>query len=280
MDPLPALAASGTSIMPFALLGTVVVFFGVLAVIGIFVVVVVANRADPDPAGRRPLTVYCFGVSFFSVFAILFGSFGIVASLVQLIGGHAGIGTGAIHPVGDAVARSVAISSIITLIGTALVYVHLPRGLALSDGADSRRGPAGRVAQSYVVSVAFVSVLIAAVATVAVVYQLIRILGPGVFLLSGSRADATRPLIAGLFLAVAAAILAITHLGLLPPDVRLIRPFSPTPGPGTAWPGGPVGPGPGSAPQPVPPPGPLSASPGVAPDRPSAPEPPPAWTDG
>ena len=78
MDPLPALAASGTSIMPFALLGTVGVFFGVLAVIGIFVVVVVANRADPDPAGRRPLTVYCFGVSFFSVFAILFGSFGIV----------------------------------------------------------------------------------------------------------------------------------------------------------------------------------------------------------
>ncbi len=289
---------TGTSIVPLALAGSVAIFFGILAVVGIFVVVVVANRADPDPAGRRPLAVYYFGVSFFSVFAILLGSFGFVQSMVQLIGDHAGFNGSAIHPIGDAVARSAVMSSIVTLAGVALLSIHLPRGLALSEGADSRRGPAGRVAQSYVVGVAFVSVLIAAVATIALVYQLIRILGPGVFLLSGSRTSATRPVIAALFLAVAASVLAVVHLRLLPPDVRMIGRFpahrgATPPGPGGPagpGPGGPAGPGPGGpaapgpgpgvARQPVAPPGPVSGSPPPPPSWPPPSGPPPARPTG
>ena len=35
----------------------------VLSIIGVFVIIVVANRADPDPTGRRPQAVYYFAVS-------------------------------------------------------------------------------------------------------------------------------------------------------------------------------------------------------------------------
>ncbi len=63
-------------------------FFGLSAIPAVFVVIVVANRADPDPSGRRPLAVYLFGVSFFPTFVVLFGTFAMVLGLVQLMGSH------------------------------------------------------------------------------------------------------------------------------------------------------------------------------------------------
>src|ERR1700677_3081962 len=91
------------SIIPVSLAVAVGVFFGLAAIVSIFVVIVVANRADPDPSGRRPLAVYLFGVSFFSVFVVLFGTFAMVLGLVQLIGSHPGVVGVAKHPVGDSV---------------------------------------------------------------------------------------------------------------------------------------------------------------------------------
>jgi hypothetical protein len=243
-------AVPGVNVAPLALLGVILFLFVVLAVVGIFVVIVVANRADPDPAGRRPLVVYFFAVSFFSAFAVLFGTFAIVESLVQLIGGHAAGFSGAIHPVGDAVARGAVLSSLITLVAGALLVTHLRRGLALAEGADSRRGPAGRAAQSYVSAVAFLAVLIATVATIVLLYQVIRILGPGVFILRGTRVDALRVVVPALFLAAAAGGLAIAHLRLLPPDVRRFRAGPRPPGP-APMPTQPM-PGPALDPQPFP----------------------------
>src|SRR3954465_11176033 len=86
----------------------------------VLVILIVANRADPDPTGRRPAVVYSFAVSFIAMFVTLFSTFVIVAQLWSLIGSHH-TSTGsdqldsllsqsssapvAKHPYGDSVAR-------------------------------------------------------------------------------------------------------------------------------------------------------------------------------
>jgi len=204
------------------LLTVVGAFFVMAAVVGIFVVIVVANRAEPDPTGRRPLAVYFFGVSFFMVFAALFGSFGIVLSLVQLIGSHSG-GHGSfnsIHPVGDAVARVVIVSGIITVVAVVVLVVHLRRGLEVSGRADPRMGPLGRVAQSYVAAVCFVALIITVVSIVIALYQTVRIIAPGVFQVTGSRVGTLRPMLAAAYLALAALVLLMVHMRFVPAEVR------------------------------------------------------------
>ena len=163
---------------------------------------------------------------------------------MQLIGNHPPTNGLALHPVGDAVARAAVITAIVTVIGTILLSTHLPRGLALAEGADSRRGPAGRVAQSYVASVTFVSVFIASASAVVLVYRVVQILGPGVFELSGTRVDALRVVLGALYLVLAAGVVAAFHVSLLPPELRAIRPVRPPtrppPPPGADWAGSPT----------------------------------------
>jgi hypothetical protein len=243
-------------------LGVLLAVFVILAIIGTFVIIVVANRAEPDPSGRRPLVVYYLAVSFFAIFATLFATFAVVTSLAQLIGTNVSSSRGAIHPFGDAVARSVVLAGLIASIGVILLVTHLPRGLGLSGGADGRRGPSGRVAQSYAASVAFVAVAIASISAVVLIYEVARILGPGVFLLSGSRVDGLRILVPAGYVTLAAILLAVAHIRLLPPDVRGFVPF----GRGAAPPVAPTPPGP-AAPGPVVAPGapPVASVPVVGP---------------
>ncbi|HVC70933.1 MAG TPA: hypothetical protein VNC61_11825 [Acidimicrobiales bacterium] len=205
------ISGGGLSIIPVAAAIAAGVFFGLLALVAIFVVVVVANRADPDPTGRRPLAVYLFGVSFFSMFVVLFGTFAIVLGLVQLIGSHQGVANGSLHPVGDAVTRVVVLGGIIVAVAAVLLVTMLRRGLRLPELAQEPPGPVTRVAQSYAASVSFASVLIGAVSLVIFVYEVFRILAPGVFELSGSRVGAARVLVAALYLAFSSAAVVAFH---------------------------------------------------------------------
>jgi hypothetical protein len=218
------LSSGGLSILPAVLLSIFGIFFALIALVGIFVVVVVANRAEPDPTGRRPLAVYYFAVSFFTLFAALFGSFVIVYGLVQLVGSHGGGGGqggfGQIHPVGDAVARLAIVGGIVTVVALVVLVVHLRRGLELSGHADPRTGPIGRVAQSYVAAVSFVSILITVVAIVVALYETVRIIAPGVFQVHETRVETLRPTLAAAYLALAALAILMTHIRMLPPDVR------------------------------------------------------------
>ncbi len=216
---MTTLAGGSLSIVPVALLVAVGVFFGLAAVVAIFVVIVVANRADPDPSGRRPLAVYLFGVSFFSLFIVLFGTFAIVLGLVQLVGSHPGV-TGAFsqvkHPVGDSVARTVVLGGIIVSVAGLLLQIHGRRAMNLPEVAHNQPGPVARVAQSYAAAVSFVSIFIAAVSLIVFVYQAFRILAPGVFELSGSRVAAARVLLSALYLTFASAAIVLAHARLLP----------------------------------------------------------------
>jgi hypothetical protein len=244
---------AGVSIFPVALGVVAAVFLGLAVLVGILVIVVVANRAEPDESGQRPLAVYLFGVSFVAVFAALFSSFAIVFGLVQLMGSH-GPGpspfgfTPVAHPVGDAVARVVVLAGLVLAVSLTLLLTHVQRGLALPQWAERLPGPVSRVVRSYVSAVCFLAIVIAAASVVVLVYQVFRILGPGVFQLGGSRVEAARTLIAAFYLAVAAVVVVVTHMRILPngPFGSLARPFT---GAGPTAPGAP-----GSPPPPITPP--------------------------
>jgi hypothetical protein len=213
---MDSLTGGTLSIIPTALIIAAGVFFGLASVVAIFVVIVVANRAEPDPSGLRPLAVYLFGISFFSLFVVLFGTFAIVLGLVQLIGSHAASFSGEQHPVGDAVTRIVVLGGIIVAIAAVLLLASLRRVLAFPEIANGQPGPVARVAQSYAASVSFVSVIIAAGSLVVFFYEVFRILAPGIFELTGTRVDASRTLLSALYLAFAAAAVVGTHARLLP----------------------------------------------------------------
>jgi len=257
----------GNSGLPVQGLGPVVTgpgFFGgilplvlLLGLIALIVIVVVANRAEPDSTGRRPFVVYLFGVAFVTLWLALVSSTVVAGALFQLIGSHPQMLGAGSHPVGDAVARAAVFGGIITMISVAVLMPHLRRGLALSsaDGTSAKR-----VAQSYVSAVAFIAVLAAIVGLIVTIYAIFQIIAPGIFhaggatairsisfgparLLapgklpgtgaihvqviarSGGRIPTLRYLLTSLYFMLAATIILRGHLRLVPPDARPWRRF-------------------------------------------------------
>jgi len=203
---------SSSSLLPIAsiVVEILALFIGV-AIIGLFIIIVVANRADPDATGRRPQSVYFFAVSFVTLVTTIIGSIVVVFSVVDLVGRH---GPG----IGNAVARAVVIGGLITLLSGALLWTHLRRGVALvgSDPAS----PSRRVAQSYVSGVAFLSVMILLVVSILAVYLLFALGGPGVFGSFGGRTPALRDLIDAVYVGVVAATVLMTHRNLVTPGLQ------------------------------------------------------------
>jgi hypothetical protein len=203
---------SSSSVLPIAsiVVEILALFIGV-AIIGLFIIIVVANRADPDATGRRPQSVYFFAVSFVTLVTTIIGSIVIVFSLVDLIGHHS-------PGIGNAVARAVVIGGLITVLSGALLRIHLRRGVALV-GADPA-SPSRRVAQSYVSGVAFLSVLILLVVSILAVYLLFALGGPGVFGSFGGRTPALRDLIDAVYIGLVAVTVLLTHRNLVTPGLQ------------------------------------------------------------
>jgi len=255
-----------------SLLGLVVI----LTVVGVLVIVIVSNRADPDPTGRRPLSVYLFGISFVTLLTAVVGSVAVVASLVSLIGSH---GPG----VGNAVARGAVLGGLITVVSVAVLVVHLRRGLRFAV-ADGTAGPSQRIARSYVAAVAFVAVLVLVLSAIAGVYLVFVLVGPGVFGFGVSRTLAGEALIVTGYVAVVAVLIVLTHRNMVSPGLRFLK--EPTPWADQSGPAGPaVGyqtPAGGTAA--VPPTAPPAASPAPPPATPpgwtASPPPPPSTPPG
>jgi hypothetical protein len=207
-----ALVSSGSSLLPIAsIVVEILSLFVGVAIIGLFIIIVVANRADPDATGHRPQSVYFFAVSFVTLVTTIIGSIVVVFSVVDLIGHHsAGIG--------NAVARAVVIGGLITLLSGALLWTHLRRGVALV-GPDAT-SPSRRVAQSYVSAVAFLSVLILLVVSILAVYLLFALGGPGVFGSFGGRTPALRDLIDAVYVGLVAVTVLLTHRNLVTPGLQ------------------------------------------------------------
>ncbi len=269
-------------------LGAGLIFLVPLLLIGIVVIVVVSNRADPDPTGRRPLAVYLFAASFVALFTTMFASYGVVARLCSLIGttvtglstgdfsgddgfsdfsddsGGSGLAFGssttAQHPVGDAVSREVVVFALVALVAGAALFIHLRAASRLSD-PGSRSGPVGRVRSSYVAAVSFVCVLLAVTFAVVTLYAIFRLISPAIFAPGGdgSRAEAFRSLVPGLYFTVLSLVVLVAHLRATPSDQRPLfrraRPVAPLTGPYDVtappdYPAAPAGPPPTGTPAP------------------------------
>jgi hypothetical protein len=243
--------------------GVITIVFLVIAVIlliplligGVFVVVVVANRAEPDPSGQRPALVYALGASFLTLFTTLFATTSLVGALCRLIGSdHGGGGVtdlfgssesgGHLHPLGDSVARQAVISGIVAILAGVVCWLHLRAAARASQGVVTTVDPLARVRSSYVAAVSFIAVFIIVGAAAIVLYDVFRGISPGVFNASGrgDSVDVLRSLIPALYLALAAAAILLAHLRNAPPPFR--------PGVFASWFGG-GSPAPVVAPDPV-----------------------------
>jgi hypothetical protein len=211
---------SGPSV--FSILADVLSIVAVLAFVGLFVIIIIANRADPDPTGRRPQSVYFFAVSFVTLLTSVVGSYLVVSALVQLIGHHPKYAGAGSHVVDDSVARTATLGALITVVSLALLIVYLRRGLELAQAATEPTSPSLRVGQSYVSGVGFLSVLVLLVTTVLAVYLLFGIVGPGVFGSFGGRLPALRYFIDAVYLGGVAVIILVTHRNLVPPGLHLL----------------------------------------------------------
>jgi hypothetical protein len=221
-SPLTVTQSAASSIGSVLNIVTIVVeFLGLfffMTIIGLVIIIVVANRADPDPSGRRPQSVYYFAVSFVTLVTSIIGSIVVFVSLIQLIGHH---GPG----VGDATARAVVLGALITIASVVLLRIHLRRGVDLVGSEVT--SPSRRVAQSYVSAVAFLSILILLVIAILVVYLIFVLAGPGVFGSLGGRTNAWRALLDALYVGAVAGFVLQTHRNLVSPGLQFLRPIKP-----------------------------------------------------
>jgi hypothetical protein len=208
-----------------------------LVIGGVFVILVVSNRADPDPSGRRPAVVYSYALSFIALFVTLFATFDVVVNLVTLIGSHQSASasnfssfgslsgalatSGSQHPIGDAAARGIVIGLLVALVAGAAYLIHVRTADRATNGF-APVDPPGRVRSSYVAAVSFVCVVIVVIALVVAAYQVFRIIAPGVFNSGGdgSRIAALRTMLPLVYLALASAWLLRRHLWQVPPESR------------------------------------------------------------
>ena len=201
-----------SSILPIAsIVVEILALFVGVAIVGLFIIIVVANRADPDATGHRPQSVYFFAVSFVTLVTTTIGSIVVVFSVVALVGHHS-------PNIGNAIARAVVIGGLITVMSGALLRTHLRRGVALVG--PEATSPSRRVAQSYVSAVAFLSVLILLVVSILAVYLIFALAGPGVFGSFGGRTSTLRDLIDAVYVGLIAGTVLLTHRNLVTPGIR------------------------------------------------------------
>ena len=136
---------------------------GIVAVIAIFIalfsvvllvpiILIVANRAEPDPRGQRSHSVYLFGMSFVTLQLTFAGSVLIVTSLFSVIAPH-------VVPLTNSIARSVVIGGLLVVLFGAMLLLHLGRGIETARGDGALTGPNLRVMQSYAGVVGFIYLL-------------------------------------------------------------------------------------------------------------------------
>lgn len=179
-----------------------------------YVIIVIANRADPDPSGKRPMAAYLFGGSFLSLWIAYLGSIIGVEALVSLLHSNA--------PSSNTVARLVVVGFLMVLIGGVTHIIHRQRGLALSDSEVDPSSPTKRVMRSYVAAVSFISVLITLITVMILGYLIFQLVAPGVFGAAGTRADTLSSIVDSLYIVGATAFIFFSHQALAPAALRLL----------------------------------------------------------
>ncbi len=185
----------------------------------VLVILIVANRSEPDPRGMRPQSVYLFGMSFVTLQLTFGGSVLIMTALFSLIAPH-------YSPMGNAVTREVVVGALFVVIAGSVWVLHLRRGIETAGGDTGTIRPNTRVMNSYAGVVAFIYLLELVFSFGVAVYMLLALIAPGVFGSLGSSRSGTLALLLDLvYIMVASAIVLMIHANLGPSV------FPPRPGP-------------------------------------------------
>lgn len=212
---------------------------GVVAVVALFIalfsvillipiILIVANRSEPDQRGLRPQSVYLFGMSFVTLQLTFAGSVLIVTSLVSLISPH-------VSPLTNSVARAVVIGALIVVLAGLTLVLHLGRGIETARGDTGVTGPNLRVMRSYAGVVGFIYFLQVIFALGVSIYLVFALIAPGVFGSIGqSRSGTLATLLDLVYVMLASAYIVAAHSAIGP--TALVRrgasaPVSPGPGP-------------------------------------------------
>jgi hypothetical protein len=194
---------------------------GIVAVSAIFIalfslvllvpiILIVANRAEPDPRGQRSHSVYLFGMSFVTLQLTFAGSVLIVTSLFSVIAPH-------VLPLTNSIARSVVIGGLLVVLFGAMLLLHLGRGIEIARGDGALTGPNLRVMQSYAGVVGFIYLLQLITSLALSIYLLFALIAPGVFGSFGSSRSGTLAMLLDLvYVMLASAYVLMAHSSLGP----------------------------------------------------------------
>ncbi len=181
------------------------------------IILIVANRAEPDPRGLRPSSVYLFGMSFVTLQLTFAGSVVIISSLFSVIAPH-------YTPLTNSVARSVLVGALFVVLAGVALLLHLGRGIETARGDTEPSGPNLRVMQSYAGVVGFIYFLQLIFSLGAGIYLLFALIAPGVFGSIGSDRSGTLALLLDLvWVMLVSAYIVAAHSGLGPSALQARR---------------------------------------------------------
>jgi hypothetical protein len=171
-----------------AILGTYVsllLLLIVLASVGsivTYIIIVVANRAEPDPTGHRTSAIYHAGTAFVALWLEIAGVITIFVTLFNLIGTSNAMSlSSAIHPLGDSTIRGITIGLLLSIVGGYTALTHRAKAIELANNDEVVASPSRRIVRSYAAVVSFISVIVVVVTVLAVVWAVLGLMAPGVY---------------------------------------------------------------------------------------------------
>ena len=98
-----------------------------------YIIIVVANRAEPDPSGNRTSAIYHVGTAFIALWLEIAGVITIFVTLFALIGaGGTTYFSTEVHPLGDSTIRGITIGLLLSVVGGYTSLTHRTKALDLA----------------------------------------------------------------------------------------------------------------------------------------------------
>ena len=180
-----------------------------------YIIIVVANRAEPDPTGRRTSAIYHVGTAFIALWLEIAGVITIFATLFALIGaGTRPTSRTRFTRSGTRPSGGLTIGLLLSIIGGYTALTHRAKAIELASADESEASPSKRVVRSYAAVVSFISVLVVVVTLLAIVWAVLGLIAPGVYQ-AGSRTGDTRLLLDELTVLAVFAWVFSTHRRLV-----------------------------------------------------------------
>lgn len=137
-----------------------------------YIIIVVANRADPDPTGMRTPAIYHVGTAFLTLWLEVAGAITVLATLFASIGSSRN---------GDSTVRGVTLGVLLLLVGGFVSHTQRQKAVSLAESDPNASGPSRRVVRSYGAVVSFISAIVLVVAALAMAWDVLSLIAPGVY---------------------------------------------------------------------------------------------------